>query len=160
MKTILVALALLAIALPAPAQTTATPSNKYAWTQPGQAAAVAQAATYDHYLDGATSTTVTLAGVACAPNTTTPANADCTASIPALTLGSHTTAISQVISGAESAKSNVITFQFVVVVQPQGLRIAKLLGFWRGGVLSSRGRSGLGRVQARNVSSASHGSGS
>lgn len=136
---------------PIAAQTVATPASVYQWTEANMAAATAQSATYKHYDPATGTTSTTLTGVTCTANATVPANADCQAPIPALTLGNHTVAISQVISTAESTKSNTVTFQFVVVVQPTNLRIAKLFGFWRGGVLSSRGRAGLRRVQIRDV---------
>jgi hypothetical protein len=146
LKIVIVAAMALLTASLAYAQT-ATPANKYQWTQQAQSATVAQAATYPHYLDGAATPSTTLTA-AC---TQSGADATCTAPIPALTIGNHTVTLSQLISGAESPKSSPVTFTFVVVVQPTGLRIAKLFGFYHGGVLSHRGRVDLHRVQIRNL---------
>jgi hypothetical protein len=129
---------------------TATPANKFGWTEAGQAAATATSASYPLYLDNATAASPALTGVGCATDTTTPANAACTGNIPALAQGQHTAAITQMIAGAESAKSNAVTFQFVIVVNPTGLKIARLLSFMHGGVLTSRGRI-WARQQVKNL---------
>lgn len=138
------------VAWPAAAQTVATPNNHLAWIEIGQSVAQASSAIYNSYLDTA-STGVPVAGVACVVGS--PAtDSSCQSNLPVLTLGLHTVVLSQVISGAESAKSAPpLSFTFVVVVQPTSLRIAKLLGFYRGGVLSSRGRHAYGRIQIRPV---------
>lgn len=147
MKRIFLVTCLCLVASSVRAQTVATPNNKLAWTEVGQAAATAGAAVYNSYLDAAT-VVVPVSGVICVA--AVPAtDASCTSSLPVLTLGQHTLTLSQVISGAESAKSASITFTFVVVIQPTSVRIAKLLSFWKGGVLASRGRASAGRVQVR-----------
>jgi len=146
-----VALTFLVLAMSATvqAQTVATPSNRLAWTEVGQTVAQASSATYNSFLDTAT-TGVAVAGVTCAAGT--PAtDAACSSNLPVLTLGLHSLTLTQVISGAESAKSAAVTFTFVVVVQPTALRIAKAFAFFRGGVLASRGRQALGKYQIRPV---------
>lgn len=114
MKSLFVLVALL-LAAPAFAQT-ATPQNKFQWTEAGQTVPIASGATYNLY-DGSNPTPLVLAAVTCVAGT--PAtDAVCTANIPALTLGVHTVTLSQVISGAESGKSAVLNFTFVIVVTP------------------------------------------
>lgn len=110
-----VACLLLLIAAPVFAQT-ATPQNKFQWTEAGQAFASAGAATYNLY-DGASTTPIVLTGVVCVASVPV-TDASCSANIPALTLGLHTVTLTQVISGAESAKSAALSFTFVIVVTP------------------------------------------
>ena len=148
-RLVLVALLLLLVSSAVSAQT-ATPNSKFNWSQLAQAAAVANSATYPLYLDNATTSTQSLTGVGCGPNATTPANADCASAVPALTAGQHTAAITQMIAGAESGKSNSAAFQFVIVVNPTALKIARLLSFAHGGVLTSRGRV-WARQQVRDL---------
>lgn len=115
MKTLLTIVALLLLSTPAFAQT-ATPQNKFQWTEAGQTVAIAGGAAYNLY-DGTNPTPLVLTAVTCiagAPTT----DAVCTGNIPALTLGVHTVTLSQVISGAESGKSSVLSFTFVIVVTP------------------------------------------
>lgn len=118
MKRFLIALALLCSAAPLYAQT-ATPQNKFQWTEAGQTVPIAGGATYNLY-DGSNPTPLVLTGVTCVAGTPT-TDANCTGSIPALTLGVHTVTLSQVISGAESGKSSVLSFTFVIVVTPTNL---------------------------------------
>ena len=129
------------------AQVVATPNNHLSWSQVGQTPATAGAAVYNGYLDAITTGTP-VGGVACVAGVPATDSA-CTSNLPVLTVGQHTLTLTQVISGAESSKSNSITFTFVVVVQPTTLRIAKLLVFWHGGALASRGRADLRRVLIR-----------
>jgi hypothetical protein len=114
MKSLVVLLALL-MAQNVAAQT-ATPQNKFQWTEVGQSVAIAGGATYNLY-DGTNPTPLVLTGLICgigSPIT----DAVCTANIPALTLGVHTVTLTQVISGAESSKSAGLSFTFVIVVTP------------------------------------------
>lgn len=120
MKTLLLALALLLMTAPVYAQT-ATPQNKFQWTETGQAAPIAAAATYNLY-DGSNPTPLVLTTVTCVAGAPT-TDAVCTATIPALTLGVHTVTLSQVISGAESGKSTGLSFTFVIVVTPGNLMV-------------------------------------
>jgi len=98
------------------AQTVATPTNHLGWDEVGQTAAIANASTYNAYIDAAT-TPVALTGVACIGTTT----ATCTANWPAMTPGTHTLTITQV-NGGESGKSAPLSFSFVVVVVPTNVR--------------------------------------
>jgi len=141
--------AFLFISTHASAQTTATTGNKFQWTEVGQSVAIAQAATYNVYVDSATTGTA-LTGIACVAGTPA-SNAVCTSNLPAFTVGPHTAAVSQLIGGAESAKSNTLAFSFVVVVQPTLLQIVKAALFHSGGVLTHRGRVGLKKVQMRDL---------
>lgn len=118
-RLLLSALLLVLVATRVAAQAT-TPNNHLGWTQTGQTAAVASGATYNYYADGVTTPNGQLTGVTC---TTAGADASCTSNIPALSVGAHTIAITQVISGAESAKSNVLSFTLVVVVTPSQLKV-------------------------------------
>jgi hypothetical protein len=76
-------LALLAIAVlwasPVAAQT-ATPASKLAWDEVGESPAVAQAAIYNLYVDGA-GVALNLTSVACVVQTSNAANATCTAPV-------------------------------------------------------------------------------
>jgi hypothetical protein len=118
-------LALLAIAVlwasPVAAQT-ATPASKLAWDEVGESPAVAQAAIYNLYVDGA-GVALNLTSVACVVQTSNAANATCTAPFPAMTVGSHTLTLSQVSNGAESPKSAPLSVTFAIVVTPTGIRI-------------------------------------
>lgn len=100
----------------------ATPSNHFAWSEVGQAAPAAQVATYNLYVDGSAFGTPLLS-VTCTANLLTPANADCLAPIPAMTLGLHVVTLTQVITGAESPKSSSLSFTFVIVVTPTSLSV-------------------------------------
>lgn len=115
MKPLLTLVALLLFASPVFAQT-ATPQNKFQWTEAGQTTAIASGATYNLY-DGTNPTPIVLTGVTCVAGAPT-TDANCTGNIPALTLCVHTVTLSQVISGAESGKSSVLSFTFVIVVTP------------------------------------------
>lgn len=119
MKTLFTLIALL-LAAPAFAQT-ATPQNHFGWTESAQTPAVATAATYKLY-EGATSLG-TLANVSCVVSATTSTDADCTGDIPALVQGTHTVTLTQNSQGAESPKSNAISFTFVIVVTPTNFRV-------------------------------------
>lgn len=134
----------LGMCMPVDAQNV-TPLSHFGWTEPGQDLALAQSATY-HAYDGTATTGVPVTNVTCVVNAGSP-DPFCTSNLPALQPGAHTVTLTQIIGGAESPRSNALSFQLVVVVQPTGLKIVKLLGFWNGGVFSSRGRSGLRRVQ-------------
>lgn len=115
MKYLTPLLVALLMAANASAQT-ATPQNKFQWTEVGQTTAIAGGASYNLY-DGTNPTPIILTGVTCIAGT--PAtDANCTGNIPALTLGVHTVTLTQVISGAESNKSSVLSFTFVIVVTP------------------------------------------
>lgn len=115
MRTLSALTIALLMAVSASAQT-ATPQNKFQWTEVGQTVAIAGGATYNLY-DGTNPTPIVLTGVTCVAGT--PAtDATCTGNIPALTLGVHTVTLTEVISGAESAKSAVLSFTFVIVVTP------------------------------------------
>lgn len=116
MKRFVLALAFILVASFASAQV-ATPINHFGWTQVGQTVAVASPATYNLYVDAAT-TPVPLTGVTCVA---AGSDAACTSNIPALTVGAHTVTLAQNIQGAESGKSASLSFTFVVVVTPSGL---------------------------------------
>lgn len=138
MKQLIFAVCFLACATVAQAQT-AGPASRFNWIEVGQSAAVAQSALYNYY-DPPTATTATgpLTGVTCTAGT--PAtDAACNSSIPAFTLGSHTVAMTQTISGVESAKSNGITFTFTIVVTPSGFRVVPDDDAERIGLLPSAG---------------------
>ena len=108
-------------AVPAFAQA-ATPASKLAFDEVGQTVAVAQSATYNATIDAAAP--VALAGVSCTA-TTTPVGATCTATLPALTLGTHTLTLTQTISGATSpASTPALSFTYVIVVTPTNIRIS------------------------------------
>lgn len=99
----------------------ATSANKIGWDEAGQAPAVSAAASYNAYIDGATTPTP-ITGVTCAtgvPSTT----AACVGNFPALTPGAHTLTLTQTIAGAESAKSSAFPFTYVVVVTPTNVGI-------------------------------------
>ncbi len=98
----------------------ATPSSRLAWDEVGQSVATAQAAAYAVYVD--TGTPVALAGVTCVVGT--PASTTtCSAAFPALTPGAHTLTLTQIIGGAESAKSATLAFSYVLVVTPTAVRV-------------------------------------
>jgi hypothetical protein len=108
---------------PASAQV-ATTGNKLGFTEVGMTVAIANSATYKIYVDGAATGAATT-GLTCAAGS--PAtNADCSVNLPALTVGTHTVTLTQVISAAESAKPTPFSFSFVVVVTPTGLQIVNL----------------------------------
>jgi len=117
MKSLFTLLALVLLAAPASAQI-ATPQNHFGWTEAGQTPAIATAATYKLY-EG-TTVLATLANVTCVA---AGADASCTGDIPALTQGTHVVTLTQNISGAESPKSNTVSFTFVIVVTPTALAI-------------------------------------
>lgn len=146
MRTFGLALVLLLIATLASAQT-ANGANHLRWDELAQSVATANSATFPVYKDGATTSTGIVASVVCAASVAplNPAtDATCDGNFPAFTPGSHTLAITELLSGAESAKSNTITFQFVVSVVPTQLRIVRLLGgAFKGSVFTSRGRQHL-----------------
>lgn len=99
----------------------ATPASKLAFDEVGQTVAVASAATYTAFVDGATTGTVlTVTCVAGTPATTT----TCTAPLLALTPGTHTVTVTQTISGAVSPPSTPLSFTYVVVVTPTNVRIS------------------------------------
>lgn len=110
-----------ALASVAAAQT-ATPASKLAWDEVGESPAVAQAAIYNLYVDGA-GVAVNLTQVTCVAQTATPTNATCTAPFPPMTVGPHTLTLSQVTNSVESPKSAPLSVTFVVVITPTGLRI-------------------------------------
>ena len=126
---------------------TATSVNKLKWDQLAQTSTVSGAAQYPTYPDAATVASAPVSSVTClaaiAPlNPVT--DSSCTGNVPAFTPGSHTLAITQSVAGLESAKSNTITFQFVVAVVPTQLRIVRGLGsFLRGTAFTSKGRQRL-----------------
>ncbi len=97
----------------------ATPANKLGWTIVGQTAAVAQAASYNMYVDGATTATA-LSGVVCVA---AGSDASCSVPFPAFTPGNHSITLTQMISGVESGKSLPLAFTFVLVVTPTNLVI-------------------------------------
>jgi hypothetical protein len=101
---------------------TATPASKLAWDEAGESPAVAQAAIYNLYVDGA-GVAVNLTSVSCVVQTANAANATCTAPFPPMTVGSHSLTLSQVSNGAESPKSTPLTVTFVIVVTPTGIRV-------------------------------------
>lgn len=146
----LVSLLVLTFAASVSAQS-ANSANKLRWDELAQAPAVATSASYNPYADGSATAGGALASVTCvaAVAPLNPASdSTCTANFPAFTPGNHTLAITQVLSGAESTKSNTLTFQFVVAVVPTQLRIVRLLGgALRGSVLTSQGRQRLLRNQ-------------
>lgn len=117
-----VAVCLLLMAVSSYAQA-ATPASKLAFDEVGQALAVVQGATYNAVVD--TAAPVPLAGVACIA-TTLPVGATCTATLPAMTVGTHILTVTQTISGAVSPQSAPLSFSFVVVVTPTNVRISGL----------------------------------
>jgi len=94
----------------------ATPQNHLGWTQVGQTQAVAQGATYNIYVDALPSSV--MAGVTCV---TSGSDSTCKGNWPAMTPGTHTVTLTQVIQTAESTKSVPLSVTFVVVVTPTGL---------------------------------------
>lgn len=104
------ALAMLIIPSVSQAQTTGVAGQKFAWDQAAPDLATAQAYTYKHYDDGAT-TGVAFASVVC---TGTVAPFQCEVPIPAFTPGSHTTTFTAMNVAGESVKSSAFTFTFVV----------------------------------------------
>lgn len=102
---------------------TATPASKVAWDEAGESPAIAQAAIYNLYVDGA-GVAVNLTGVSCVVQPTNAANATCTAPFPPMTVGTHVLTLSQVTNSVESPKSTPLNVTFVIVITPTGLRIA------------------------------------
>lgn len=102
---------------------TATPASKLAWDEAGESPAIAQAAIYNLYVDGA-GVAVNLTSVVCVVQTTNAANATCMAPFPPMTVGTHILTLSQVTNSVESPKSTPLSVTFVVVITPTGLRIA------------------------------------
>lgn len=98
---------------------TATGNSKLAFDLPGQSVAIASTATYNGYVDGAT-TGVLLTGLTCSGTTLT----TCLVNFPALTIGNHTITVTQLFGITESTKSSVLNFTFVVVVTPTNVRIS------------------------------------
>ena len=112
-----IALFVLLLASTGQAQT-ATPQNHFGWTETGQTPAAATAATYKLY-EG-TTPLGTLTNVTCVASG---ADADCTGDIPALIQGTHTVTLTQNSQGAESPKSNAVSFTFVIVIVPTSFRV-------------------------------------
>jgi len=111
------ALFVLFLASTAQAQT-ATPQNHFVWTETAQTPAAASSATYKLY-EG-TTVLGTLANVTCVQ---AGADASCTGDIPALTQGPHTLTLTQNSQGAESPKSNAVSFTYVIVITPTSFAI-------------------------------------
>lgn len=120
MKRLTLLLALLVVPVTTLAQTTGVPGQKFVWEQPAPDLATAQAYTYRHYDDGASTGTV-LTSVTCA-GTASPFQ--CEVLIPAFTPGSHATAVSASNMAGESPKSDPFMFTFVVTPgTPANIRI-------------------------------------
>lgn len=111
---------LVLMAAPAFAQTITTPASKLQWDQPATSLAAAQGATYTTYADGGAEGTV-LPGVTCAPLAV---EFRCTAPFPPFTPGTHQMTLTARDRVWETAKSDPITFTFVVVLGvPMNLQI-------------------------------------
>lgn len=95
-----------------------TAANKFGWTQGAPSLADANGYEYRVYADSSTTGSV-LSGVVC---TGTASPFDCTAPIPAFTPGNHTAQLTAKNIAGESAKSDPLSFVFVVTP-------AKPLGF-------------------------------
>lgn len=122
MKRILViALVLLSIASISNAQSNALPTSKLGWDQPAPTLQDASAYTYKYYADGSSGGGVILLGVTC----TGPASPySCEVAFPAFTPGDHTLQVTASNLAGESAKSNTLSFKFIVVpAAPQTLKI-------------------------------------
>lgn len=119
-------------------------ASKIVFDELAQSPATATSAQYPTYRDGSATAAAALAGVTCAAAVAPlnpAADTTCQSTFPAFTPGTHTLAITQLLSGAESTKSNIVTFQFIVAVVPTNLRIVRLLTSpFTGGVFTSRGR--------------------
>lgn len=89
----------------------ATDTSKYAWDQTAPNLAAAQAYVYKAYNDNAAAG-VTFTSVTC---TGTVSPFRCTTPITAFTPGAHTTTVTASNAAGESLKSNVLSFQFVVI---------------------------------------------
>lgn len=123
MKRLILSVLFLLVSTAAFAQTNATPASQLLWDYPNTTQAAAAAFGEKYYVD-AVATGVALTGKSCvvvAPSTT----ATCSAAFPALAPGAHTLAVSSTSNGLESAKSNSVSFTFVVLVTPANLRIGK-----------------------------------
>jgi len=121
MTRLLCALAVgLLLSSPAFAQT-ATPASKFVVDQAAPSLAVASSYVFRLYLDTASGSQI---GMTCV-GTVSPYQ--CSATIPAMTQGTHSAAFTAADPAAptlESAKSNVVTFTLVIVPQaPSNARI-------------------------------------
>lgn len=128
LRTLLTSLLLTLLASVASAQAVAFPTQHIGFDE-AQPVAVAQAATYNVYVDAQASAVAT--GLLC---TASAGASVCRVDIPALTVGLHTVRLAQVIAGQESAQSDPLTFQLVVLAAPTNLRIVIALtdlGFQR-----------------------------
>lgn len=117
MRTLSALTIALLLSITASAQT-ATPQNHFGWTEVAQTPAAATAATYKLY-EG-TTPLGTLTNVTCVA---AGSDADCTGDIPALIQGTHTVTLTQNSQGAESPKSNTVSFTFVIVITPTNFRV-------------------------------------
>lgn len=109
-KLFLVLAACISLSIPALAQTTGVPGQKFAWDQAAPDLATAQAYTYKHYDDGA-ATGVAFASVVCTGAVSPFA---CEVLIPAFTPGAHSVLLSASNVAGESPKSSPFAFTFVV----------------------------------------------
>lgn len=143
----LMVLCFAAAASPAWAQA-ANSGNKLRWDELGQIAATANTATYPMYPDsGSIATAVAAVSCVAAIAPLNPgADTTCTGNFPAFTPGNHSLQLTQAFAGVESAKSNTLTFQFVVAVVPSSVRIVRLLTSpFTGKIFTSLGRSKINR---------------
>jgi hypothetical protein len=115
MKRLTLAIVLVLVPFVGEAQT----FRQLGWDQPASSLSDVQAATYKYYLDGS-ETGLPLINVSCSGDTSP---FQCTADFPASTPGPHTLSVSAVNVAGESAKSNELKFNTVVVMAaPQNLR--------------------------------------
>ncbi len=111
---------LVLLTVPAFAQTTGVAGQKFAWDQAAPDLASAQAYTYKHYDDGAT-TGVAFTAVTC---TGTQSPFQCEVLIPAYAPGSHSITMTAGNVAGESVKSAPFVFTFVVTPgAPAGIHI-------------------------------------
>lgn len=118
-RLVLLILALLALAIPASAQTTGTTSSKLILDEAAPDLATAQSYSYAYYPDVATTPTPIV--LVCA-GTSSPFT--CSGNFPAFTPGGHTLSVTARNVAGESIHSAPLSFTFVVVPNaPQNLRI-------------------------------------
>lgn len=115
MKSLLIAITLLAMPSMAAAQNNVVPANHLAWDQEAGDLASAQAFTYKVYGDTSTVGNV-LNGVTCDNSPGTTSIFICQVVFPAFSPGFHSLAITTANSAGESLKS--VAFPFFMIVTP------------------------------------------
>jgi hypothetical protein len=122
MKTLLVAVSILAIPTVARAQN-ATPTSKVAWTQVADSLATANGYGYKYYADASTTGVVFPTPVTC---TVTGTTFNCVVNIPTFTQGMHSITVTASNVGGESPKSAALSFTYVVPV-PAAPTVLKII---------------------------------